>query len=351
MAMMDRIRERMRGQQPVGAAAQPVQQAQGQQGIRPGPAAPGQTAAPGQQAEEQMPMGTNVPDIRRRNQPMAAGMSDANLEMLLATKTTEAYEAGAMGERMGAESIMEMAGMTPKRRGEMAEGGRMHVMRRTVDEAYEQIQNEFGNYSTTQQTAEMIGLYVATKADIIYSNTAPTWLNRPAEPYSLRTYAVGEYCLQTVSGVTKSYRCTTAITTAHAWDASEWTVDVLPVAEGTIWVDTSPYLQTEADEYDPAETYNSGDQCEHDGSVYTCNTDSTTGTWDSTKWVLHESPVPKNQWNKYNGSSWENVTDNTRAKKWDGSTSSDSSFSDNFIEVQIAEGKSYLFVCYINLSK
>ena len=115
MAMMERIRDRMRGQRPVGAAQQPVQQAQEQQGIQPGPAAPGQN----------MPMGTDIPDIRRRNEPMAAGMSDANLEMLLAPKTAEAYEAGAMGERMGAESIMEMAGVIPKRRGEIAEGGRI----------------------------------------------------------------------------------------------------------------------------------------------------------------------------------------------------------------------------------
>lgn len=225
---------------------------------------------------------------------------------------------GACRDTYEATGNLQRETVNPYVNQKMAEGGRMHVMRRTVDEAYEQIQNEFGNYSTTQQTAEMIGLYVATKADIIYSNTAPTWLNRPAEPYSLRTYAVGEYCLQTVSGVTKSYRCTTAITTAHAWNASEWTVDVLPVAEGTIWVDTSPYLQTEADAYDPAETYNSGDQCEHGGSVYTCNTDSTTGTWDSTKWDLYESPVPKNQWNKYNGSTWDNVTDNTSYERKSG---------------------------------
>ena len=120
MAMMDRLRERMRGQHPVGAAAQPVQQAQEQQGIRPGAAAPqtAQQAVPGQQ----MPMGTQIPDIGRGRMAQA---EEPDLDRLTARKTTEAYAAGAMGERMGAESIMEMAGITPKRRGEIAEGGRI----------------------------------------------------------------------------------------------------------------------------------------------------------------------------------------------------------------------------------
>lgn len=36
--------------------------------------------------------------------------------------------------------------------------------------------------------------------------------------------------------------------------------------------------------YDPLETYNIGDLAKHEGYVYTCNTDGTTGAWDEHKW-------------------------------------------------------------------
>ena len=39
-----------------------------------------------------------------------------------------------------------------------------------------------------------------------------------------------------------------------------------------------------ADEYNAGETYNTGDYVRRENYLYKCNTDNTTGTWDSTKW-------------------------------------------------------------------
>ena len=45
-----------------------------------------------------------------------------------------------------------------------------------------------------------------------------------AEEYSnASTYAVGEYCIHVESGIPKLYKCTTAITTAEAWNSAHWT--------------------------------------------------------------------------------------------------------------------------------
>ena len=45
-----------------------------------------------------------------------------------------------------------------------------------------------------------------------------------AEEYSnASTYAVGEYCIHVESGIPKFYKCTTAITTAEAWNSAHWT--------------------------------------------------------------------------------------------------------------------------------
>lgn len=106
MAVMDRMRERIRGQRPVGAA----------QGMMPQDV----------QAEDRMPMGAQIPDIGRGGWvPMTGGMSEGDMEMLAAQQSAEAAEARRMGERMGAESIMAMAGMDPIRRNEMAQSGRI----------------------------------------------------------------------------------------------------------------------------------------------------------------------------------------------------------------------------------
>lgn len=43
-------------------------------------------------------------------------------------------------------------------------------------------------------------------------------------------------------------------------------------------------LNNFAEEYDPNETYNTGDPTLHSGTLYKCKADNTTGTWDSTKW-------------------------------------------------------------------
>ena len=109
MAMMDRMRDRIRGQRPVGAA----------QGMVP-------------ERKNQMPMGGQIPDIGYRGGrggggrvPMTGGLSEGDVEMLASPRTAEEEEARRLGERMGAESIMAMAGMDPLRQSEMMGNSRI----------------------------------------------------------------------------------------------------------------------------------------------------------------------------------------------------------------------------------
>jgi len=115
MAVMDRMRERMRGQKPIGAAQ-------------------------GMDRQEYMPMGTDIPDIGRRQpaeeqQTMTGrragriapegGPTDEEVNMLAAAQTPEEMEARQLGARMGAEGLMEMMGMDPQRRDELRGGTRI----------------------------------------------------------------------------------------------------------------------------------------------------------------------------------------------------------------------------------
>ena len=119
---------------------------------------------------------------------------------------------------------IERETVSPYNNTKMVQGGRMHIVRQTVDESYEKIQDELGNYSTRQQTAQAISLAVASKPDIIYSATQPS---------------------------------TTGL------------------AKGTIWVDTS---------------------------------------------VISGTSTPKNIWKKWNGTTWDDVTDNTVYERQSGIT-------------------------------
>ena len=68
---------------------------------------------------------------------------------------------------------LERETVSPYNNTKMVAGGRMHIVRQTVNETYEKIQDELGNYSTQQQTAAAISLAVTSKPDIIYGTTAP----------------------------------------------------------------------------------------------------------------------------------------------------------------------------------
>ena len=195
----------------------------------------------------------------------------------------------------------------------MIEGGRMHVIRTNIDELYSQIQDELGNYTTIQQVSDAITLAVAKSALILYSKTAPTGINRDAEPYSSQqTYAAGDYCMH--GGV--SYRCLVNIGTPEAWTPAHWTVDLLPLTTETVWVDISDYLQTEADDYDSTATYAVGDLVTQEDAgqdkVFRCITAITTPEqWNSAHWELYERPVPRNKWYRWNGSAWVESSDST----------------------------------------
>ena len=100
MAIFDRMRERMRGQRPVGAAEDMM--------ARDSSAALGMTQGGGTGRTQMQP-----------------GMDDQQLEALSRGRTPEEAEAYRMGQRMGAEGLMEMAGVTPIRRQQMTEQNRL----------------------------------------------------------------------------------------------------------------------------------------------------------------------------------------------------------------------------------
>ena len=91
MAVMDRMRERVREQRPIGAAA-------------------GMPRDNGQIRE----------DMPARQQ----GMSEADFDLLTTPQTAEAAEAARLGEHMGAQSLMQMMGMPQQRQDELRGGMR-----------------------------------------------------------------------------------------------------------------------------------------------------------------------------------------------------------------------------------
>lgn len=182
MAVMDRIRERMRGQRPVGAA-QEMQQGGG------------------------MPMGTRIPDIRRGGQEQQ-GMNETDVNMLLAPETAETAEARRMGEKMGAQGLLDMLGLSQARRDELGVGrimtpqrlneatqlllkyksGKASVNRRVVQaqqwwklKNWEQIKAEKGNKGATTNpgnTGWLWNCIVGKHADAIDSYPEPVILPR-----------------------------------------------------------------------------------------------------------------------------------------------------------------------------
>ena len=92
MAVMDRMRERVREQRPIGAAA-------------------GMPRDNGQIRQ----------DMPARQQQ---GMSEADFDMLTTPQTAEAAEAARLGEHMGAQSLMQMMGMPQQRQDELRGGMR-----------------------------------------------------------------------------------------------------------------------------------------------------------------------------------------------------------------------------------
>lgn len=85
------------------------------------------------------------------------------------------------------------------------------------------------------------------------------------------TYNAGDFCTHE-NGL---YKCTA--TTIGPWNGSEW---VLTSASD----ETKATQDMISDAYDSTHTYNVGDYCIYEDALYKCNTASTTGTWDSSKW-------------------------------------------------------------------
>lgn len=128
MAMRDRIRERFRGQKPVGAAEGMTRKAAGF-GADP-------LNQRGAGAGETQGFGGGRDPISRNARPGTGGgsgrvapyggPSDGDVDMLVAPQTTGAAEAARMGERMGTESLMRMMGLSPERQAELR--GELKIM-------------------------------------------------------------------------------------------------------------------------------------------------------------------------------------------------------------------------------
>ena len=69
------------------------------------------------------------------------------------------------------------------------------------------------------------------------------------------------------------------------------------VADNTSAIEATQDMISDA--YDSTHTYNVGDYCIHENVLYKCNTASTTGTWDSSKWdaVAVAEEIQKNSKN------------------------------------------------------
>lgn len=107
MAMMDRLRDRLRGQQPVGAA----------QDMAP---------AGGKMQQEGMPQGMADPAQEmnggRRHSTQPLQHNSASIDGILAGQTQEAQDAYELGRRMGLNSLNEMNGQSVPGDGAGAEG-------------------------------------------------------------------------------------------------------------------------------------------------------------------------------------------------------------------------------------
>lgn len=109
----------------------------------------------------------------------------------------------------------------------------------------------------------------------------PYWSNTLALPIASKfsalaydaaaTYTVGNLCVYDDS----LWKCTTAITTPEAWNASHWVC-----------------IRQSYAAYDATKTYVVGNKVKKDGVVYVCNTAiSTAEAWDASHWTATTEPV------------------------------------------------------------
>ena len=137
MAIMDRIRERIRGQRPIGAAEEMQQgysmpggeQGFGTQlpdlrGMNPGMPQERATWMDPVGAAMGLPMGVQRQQAGNRYGLQHNQMSEEQLESLQHGQTAEAHDAFLLGQRMGAESLLEMSGESIHGRG-AGEDGRL----------------------------------------------------------------------------------------------------------------------------------------------------------------------------------------------------------------------------------
>ena len=108
-------------------------------------------------------------------------------------------------------------------------------------------------------------------------------LNDIATKFSTsKTYAVGEYCIY--DG--QLYRCKTAITTAGTWVANRWDAVTVGERLTIDETDISKLKVDLAAAYSASSTYAIGDYCLYDGQLYRCTTAITTAeAWNAIRWT------------------------------------------------------------------
>lgn len=96
------------------------------------------------------------------------------------------------------------------------------------------------------------------------------------------SYSKGDYCIYQNA----AYRCVKASgTTTGTFVAADWTL-VKVLDEIKTNTDTINELNSSigADLYNSSVTYNKGDYCIYNNTLYKCNTNNTTGTWNAQYW-------------------------------------------------------------------
>ena len=83
-----------------------------------------------------------------------------------------------------------------------------------------------------------------------------------------------------------------------------------------------------SDEYDTTATYNAGDYCTHENALYKC-TATTTGPWDSSKWVLTSASDET----KANTSAIEELTERANGYGVSVTAASGYTITDNYLKV------------------
>lgn len=124
-------------------------------------------------------------------------------------------------------------------------------------------------------TAHYAGDVYVDCADDSTGGTRLTRESVVANEYAEQTYPIGSYVMHDA----KLYQVKAAITTAHAWDPTEW--NEVKISDKLVAFDFGNI----APAFSAAVAYKAGDIVNHDSAIYVANTDIPAGAWDASKWT------------------------------------------------------------------